>query len=444
VPYIERLKRPKLEIKPVSWQPTGPVYPMTFASAQVLNKPLRGPLGRFLNRDAAESCEVTIDFFTWGDQASRKRVFDPIKGRWDSHPQPLKIRSVPSYTGFSDPLAMRFPAGYAGGTVPTSYTDNLPSSLPGTIPVSHMDTVGGGYSGHATSWHVEYDSSLDTPQQDISVGSDRGQISVAILKDGAAFAFANESYDTPPRNHLCRPAWKLTLGETYQIEIGIKGSNVDHKQIFKLYVTDDFSAFKLQEVVGAAIRLPLPRQERPKCRSAQRRQSGGFDKGRRLICVRRYDSRLVNACCPCESGAPESCSAPWLAADDSVTPWSSSPSPDLFPATWPRPVLSQAPPSNPIAADPDGRRVLSGGGAADHEVTPQAPLTGSGCREHSYGGFEGGHPHFHPHAPDLLIRRSMERVRPVRRNPYAQVSVLPGVHQRRCSPAPSGQSVRKL
>ena len=36
-------------------------------------------------------------------------------------------------------------------------------------------------------------------------------------------------------------------------------------------------------------------------------------------------------------------SSEWLPADDSVTPWSSSPSPDLFPATCPRPVLSQAP-----------------------------------------------------------------------------------------------------
>jgi hypothetical protein len=93
-------------------------------------------------------------------------------------------------------------------------------------------------------------------------------------------------------------------------------------------------------------------------------------------------------------------------ADDSVAPWSSSPSPDLFPATRPRPVLSQTPPPNPIAAEPDGRRVLSGGGVADHEVTPKAPLTGSGCREYSYGGFGGGHPHFLLHAPDLQIRRS--------------------------------------
>jgi hypothetical protein len=37
-------------------------------------------------------------------------------------------------------------------------------------------------------------------------------------------------------------------------------------------------------------------------------------------------------------------------------------------------------------------------------------LTGSGCREHSYGGFGGGHPHFLPYASDLLIRRSGQLV----------------------------------
>jgi hypothetical protein len=122
-----------------------------------------------------------------------------------------------------------------------------------------------------------------------------------------------------------------------------------------------------------------------------------------------HDLGLVSSGCPGGSGAPEGCSSPWLPAwlpaDDSVTPWSSSPSPGLFPAIWPRPVLFQAPPPNPIAAEPDGRRVLSRGGVADHEVTPRAPLTGSGCREYSYGGFGGGHPHFLLHAPDLLIRR---------------------------------------
>ena len=59
---------------------------------------------------------------------------------------------------------------------------------------------------------------------------------------------------------------------------------------------------------------------------------------------------------------------------------------------------SQAPPPNPTAAEPDGRRVLSRVGVADHEVTPKAPWTGSGWREYSYGGFGGGHPHFHGNA----------------------------------------------
>ena len=46
--------------------------------------------------------------------------------------------------------------------------------------------------------------------------------------------------------------------------------------------------------------------------------------------------------------------------------------------------------------------------------------------------------------PNLLIRRSMEGVQPVRGNPYPQFSVLPGVRRRRNSPVPSGQSVRNL
>jgi hypothetical protein len=68
------------------------------------------------------------------------------------------------------------------------------------------------------------------------------------------------------------------------------------------------------------------------------------------------------------------------------------------PGHRPRRCPAQAPPPNPAAAGPDGRRVLSRVGAADHAVTPQAPWTGSGWREYSYGGFGGGHTNFHPHA----------------------------------------------
>jgi hypothetical protein len=43
------------------------------------------------------------------------------------------------------------------------------------------------------------------------------------------------------------------------------------------------------------------------------------------------------------------------------------------------PLSVQTSPPDPTAAGPDGRRVLSRVGAADHAVTPKAPWTGSGC-----------------------------------------------------------------
>jgi hypothetical protein len=52
------------------------------------------------------------------------------------------------------------------------------------------------------------------------------------------------------------------------------------------------------------------------------------------------------------------------------------------------PCPAQTPPPNPAAAASDGWRVLPRGGVAGHVVTPQAPWTGSGCREHSYGASE--------------------------------------------------------
>ena len=54
-----------------------------------------------------------------------------------------------------------------------------------------------------------------------------------------------------------------------------------------------------------------------------------------------------------------------LLADDSVTPGPRRHLPTRF--RQPGRALSQAPPPNPIAAEPYGRRVLSRGGEADHE-----------------------------------------------------------------------------
>jgi hypothetical protein len=59
----------------------------------------------------------------------------------------------------------------------------------------------------------------------------------------------------------------------------------------------------------------------------------------------------------------------------------------------------------------DGR-VLSRSASRVHEpcsltdavvLRSQPTLTGSGSHRYSYGGFGGGHPHFHPHTSDVLF-----------------------------------------
>ena len=127
----------------------------------------------------------------------------------------------------------------------------------------------------------------------------------------------------------------------------------------------------------------------------------GADRASVMRC--RRSLLLAGGCCCC-------CHRCCQAAGPSC-----SPSPRLLPGAVTAPCPAQAPPPNPTAAEPDGRRVLSRGGVADHEVTPQAPLTGSGCREHSYGGFGGGHSHFHPHNADLRITSRLLRGLQVRR-----------------------------
>jgi hypothetical protein len=205
---IENRKKPKLEIKPVQWAAGGPTYPMTFASVQAINKPIRGPLGMLINRDVAEACELYIDFFTWGDKASRTRVFGTISGRWDGHPEPWQP----------------------------------------VFGVLTSDSISPGRQIKIAQTGTQYDPSLISAQQDISVGSDRGRVSVAVLRDGEAFAFSNESY-MHMTDHLGKPDWKLNMGSTYRVEIRVTGSNVDHTSVFKLeYLSANFSSFQLQPV----------------------------------------------------------------------------------------------------------------------------------------------------------------------------------------------------
>jgi hypothetical protein len=211
---VEWLKNPRLEVVPQRWEAEGPIYPMTFASAMVRNKPIRGPVGKILNRSPANACEITITFYRWAGPESREKLFAPICGRWDSHEQPWR----PQYEVEPDqPL----------GQLPAGETPRVQVRLKGYM----------------------YDQSLVQPQEDISVGSDRGRISVAILRDSNAFGFSDLSYrDGQPSGSMCKPQWKLDKG-TYRVEISVQGSNASCFAVFKLeYLTTVFTDFRLQPV----------------------------------------------------------------------------------------------------------------------------------------------------------------------------------------------------
>lgn len=202
---IEALKRPRLDIISSPWSPAGPVA-WTFAAVQVHNKPLAGPLGRLLTRQAAQGCVVDIDYFKWGPDGERVKT---VPGRWSSHQEP--IRWVPSPP--ATPVAP-----YTGGTASLS-------TEPGFSPV--------------------YDRTLDPRQHDVPVSRAGEEVAVAILRAGEAFAFSTESYDY---NAWGNPAWKLCYPGTYRIVVRVRGSSVEHEQAFKLeYLSnDDFAKFRLQ------------------------------------------------------------------------------------------------------------------------------------------------------------------------------------------------------
>jgi hypothetical protein len=102
---------------------------------------------------------------------------------------------------------------------------------------------------------------------------------------------------------------------------------------------------KIDQPSALRIRTRMGREPN-RISSSGRYGSDPFMLDQRTRSVLRVPHRTALDCNPnCNR---QVCSSPWLSAwlpaDDSVTPWSSSPSPGLFPAIWPCPVLAQAPP----------------------------------------------------------------------------------------------------
>ena len=104
-----------------------------------------------------------------------------------------------------------------------------------------------------------------------------------------------------------------------------------------------------------------------------------------------------------------------VAVTVAVSRWSCSPSPRS--SRLRDSALSCPDPSPEPDSCRTGRQTGSVKGRRSRSrVTPKAPLTGSGCRKYSYGGFGGGHPHFHPHATPVGNPRIKRRAHTYRKS----------------------------
>jgi hypothetical protein len=198
---VEWVKRPRLEIAPSLFIAPGPI-PWTFAAVQARNKPLGLPWRWLLSRESAQGCRVTIDILHWVGSA---RVMPSVRGRWSSHPEPL--RSV----------RVEVPAG---------------------------ERVTAALAGITARYEAQYDPTLDPPEQTVAASEAGEEVAVAILRQtGGASAWGTESYAYPG---WAKPEWQLDHG-TYRVEVRVEGSSVSKTAAFKLeYLNEDFARFRLQ------------------------------------------------------------------------------------------------------------------------------------------------------------------------------------------------------
>jgi hypothetical protein len=171
---------------------------------RVRNRPLHRAIGSFLAREAAQGCEVRIDFYRWD---TGTRAFGTIAGRWSSHPEPL--RWVPN-----PPIAA---VPNIGGTA----------------------IIQSGTGGFAPA----FDATMIRREQDVGVNDAGEEVAVAVLLAGdSAYGWTSESYAHPA---WANPALRLDHG-TYRVVVRVSGSSVEHQQEFKLeYLGGDFARFHL-------------------------------------------------------------------------------------------------------------------------------------------------------------------------------------------------------
>jgi hypothetical protein len=191
VPIVgDRLSRPRIEITPSQWIPARPTQ-WTFATVQIRNKPLGGPLGAVLTRRTAQGCSINTDFLRGG---TGDRIMPTVPSQWIGREE-----------------------------------------LADAVPYS-PEIIAASYAGAVT---------MDSRLRDIPVSYSGEEVAVAVLSAAGAFAFSSESY---MHDAFGNPAWRLAYG-TYRIVVHVTGSGVDCKRAFKLeYLSSDFSKFRLQKI----------------------------------------------------------------------------------------------------------------------------------------------------------------------------------------------------
>jgi hypothetical protein len=100
--YIEAKKRPVLRIEgseDLNVRDRDPVPEFRIAHIKVIDEPLGGRLGRWLLRNTATSCKVSIAFRSRSDNTTLT-----IPGRWSGAPEPFSLAPVDGHlVGFYDP-----------------------------------------------------------------------------------------------------------------------------------------------------------------------------------------------------------------------------------------------------------------------------------------------------------------------------------------------------
>ena len=191
--FVEWSRRPKLVIDrtdDVNQRGTEPAW--RIVHIKVANLPLQGPLGRYLLRNAAASCRVTITFrsLSNGDEIR-------MPGRWSASPEPRSLVGLPP-------------------EVPMEYYN--------------LDPARAGRPG--IEWPFDLTKVPQTLRTDLAPDLDGEPVPVAIkyAGDTAAFGFTSESY---AYEDFRKPDLRLA-DEEYLVTVDVAAGGIGGSRRFRL------------------------------------------------------------------------------------------------------------------------------------------------------------------------------------------------------------------